>query len=65
MDTENKYTSFSCIVNDHGYHYFAGIIYPDKKYGSGVYISFDGASVLWRRYTSTDYFYNISRTQIE
>ena len=64
INTENKCTSFSCIVNDSGYHYFAGIIYQDKKYGSGVYISFNGASVLWRRYNSNDSFYNISCTQI-
>ena len=64
IDTENKNTSFNIIIGANGNYKFDGIIYPDKAYGSGIFTGYNAEFVLWRRYASTDHFYNISSTEI-
>ncbi len=63
IDTEDKITIFNCIIESGGYFYFAGNLYPGKNHGAGLFISFGGLLVYWRRYSLTDSFYNVSRTE--
>lgn len=60
--TDGHYTKFDIIINSGGRYSFSGYVYPEKNYGAGVLLSYDGLLINWRRSNNNDALYNITTT---
>ena len=60
--TDGHYTKFDVIINSGGRYSFQGYVYPEKNYGAGILLSYDGLIINWRRSNNTDNLYNITVT---
>lgn len=64
LNTEERICNVNCVLSSAGYAHLSGVVYPQKNYASLVLSRFDGYIMYYRRFEGTDYFYNISISQV-
>lgn len=62
ITTDGYLCHFDVNIAYAGSFMIIGYLYPNKDYGAGAYLGFDGSFVYWRKYNNTLHFNNVQMT---